>query len=66
MSPVRVSHGRLSELAAHVGYADQAHMNREVRRLSGCPPLALFESAQCALQMSDFFKTTEDETLYAA
>ena len=46
----------LVELAAHVGYADQSHMTREVQRLSGCPPTILLESARCALQMSDFFR----------
>ena len=57
---------RLAGLAADVGYADQAHMTREVHRLSGCPPIALFESAQCALQMSDLFKTIQDGTRYVA
>lgn len=58
----RASHGRsLAELSADVGYADQAHMTREVQRFSGCPPTVLFQSAQCALQMSDFFKTPPDE-----
>ncbi len=51
----------LAELSADVGYADQAHMTREVQRLSGCPPTVLFQSVQCALQMSDFFKTPTDE-----
>jgi AraC-like DNA-binding protein len=31
----------LSELAAHAGYADQSHLTREVRRLSGISPAAL-------------------------
>jgi AraC-like DNA-binding protein len=58
----RASHGRnLAELSADVGYADQAHMTREVQRFSGCPPTVLLQSAQCALQMSDFFKTPSDE-----
>jgi AraC-like DNA-binding protein len=43
----RASHRRsLAELSADVGYADQAHMTREVQRLSGCPPTTLFQSAQ--------------------
>ena len=50
----------LAELSVDVGYADQAHMTREVQRLSGCPPTVLFQSARCALQMSDFFKTPPD------
>lgn len=51
----------LAELAADAGYADQAHMTREIQRFSGCQPTLLFQSAQSALQMSDFFKTTLDE-----
>lgn len=58
----RASQARsLAELSADVGYADQAHMTREVQRLSGCPPTVLLQSAQSALQMSDFFKTPADE-----
>ena len=58
----RPSHRRsLAELSGDVGYADQAHMTREVQRLSGCPPTVLLQSARCALQMSDFFKTPPDE-----
>lgn len=58
----RASHRRsLAELSADVGYSDQAHMTREVHRLSGCTPTVLFQSAQCALEMSDFFKTAPDE-----
>lgn len=53
----------LAKLAADVGYADQAHMTRELHRLSGCPPTVLLKSAHCALRMSDFFKTPQDETV---
>ena len=53
--------GNLAELSAEVGYSDQAHMTREVQRLSGCPPTVLFQSARCALQMSNFFKAPPDE-----
>jgi AraC-like DNA-binding protein len=53
--------GSLAELSADVGYSDQAHMTREVQHFSGCTPTVLFQSAQCALQMSDFFKTPTDE-----
>jgi len=53
--------GNLAELSAEAGYSDQSHMTREVQRLSGCPPTVLFPSAQCALQMSDFFKTPSPE-----
>lgn len=33
--------GGLADLAAHTGYADQAHLTREVRRLSGLTPREL-------------------------
>lgn len=35
---VQAGAGSLSELSAECGYADQAHMSREVRRLSGLQP----------------------------
>src|SRR5215831_18757656 len=47
----------LADLAAIAGYADQAHMTREVRRFAGCTPTALMPSAACTLRMSDLFKT---------
>ncbi len=48
---------RLAELAADAGYADQAHMTREVQRFAKCPPTALLRSDRCTLSMSDLFKT---------
>jgi AraC-like DNA-binding protein len=59
-SASRTHRWSLAELAADVGYADQAHMTREVLRLSGCSPTVMFPSAKCAPQMSDFFKTPPD------
>ena len=47
----------LAELAASAGYADQAHMTRDVHRLADLRPTALLRSAQSTLQMSDLFKT---------
>lgn len=50
---------RLADLAAVAGYADQAHMTREVQRFAGCTPRAVIRSAACTLRMSDFFKTDD-------
>lgn len=44
-------------LALQAGYADQAHMSREVRALAGRPPSALLAQAGSTLTMSDLFKT---------
>ncbi len=49
----------LADLAAAAGYADQAHMTREVRRFSNCTPTVLLRSAECTLRMSDLFKTDQ-------
>jgi AraC-like DNA-binding protein len=42
----------LVQLSADAGYADQAHMTREVRRFSGIPPARLLRSAESPLRMS--------------
>ncbi len=47
----------LANLAASAGYADQAHMTRDVQRLAGVRPTALLGSAESTLRMSDLFKT---------
>jgi len=47
----------LARLSADAGYADQAHMTREVQRFSGSPPTVLFRSARCALRLSDLVDT---------
>jgi len=48
----------LADMAAFVGYADQAHMTREVRRFTGRPPTALLKTAKCTLQFSDLLLET--------
>jgi AraC-like DNA-binding protein len=45
----------LASLAASAGYADQAHMTREVHRFSGAQPTAVLGSSQCTLGMAGFF-----------
>ena len=45
----------LSALALRAGYADQAHMTRELRDLAGRPPTALLPSADSALRLADLF-----------
>jgi hypothetical protein len=48
----------LARLAVEAGYADQAHLTRECRRLSGLPPAALLsEGAGPAGERSVSFKT---------
>ena len=48
----------LAWLAAEAGYADQAHMTREVRRLSGRSPSSLLsEGPRAAGERSESFKT---------
>jgi len=48
----------LARLALEAGYADQAHLTRECRRLAGLPPAALLaEGAVAAGERSDSFKT---------
>jgi AraC-like DNA-binding protein len=45
----------LSQLAADAGYADQAHMTREVGALSGRTPSALLGQVPSTLAMADLF-----------
>ena len=47
----------LADLAINTGYADQAHMARDVHRLANIRPTELLRSAESTLQMSDLFKT---------
>lgn len=45
----------LSSLALRAGYADQAHMTRELRELAGATPASLLSATGSALQMADLF-----------
>jgi AraC-like DNA-binding protein len=56
------AHPRLVELAAQTGYADQAHLTREVQRLCGATPSELV--AQFSAQLADSFKTPHAYTAY--
>jgi transcriptional regulator GlxA family with amidase domain len=58
------SQGRepLAALALAAGYADQAHMSREVRALAGQSPRHLLQAAQSSLGLSDLFKTEAQST----
>ena len=47
----------LADLAINTGYADQAHMTRDVQRLANIRPTELLGSAESTLQMSDLFNT---------
>jgi AraC-like DNA-binding protein len=50
--------GDLASVALDAGYADQAHLTRECRRLAGLPPAALLRTgAGPAGERSDSFKT---------
>jgi AraC-like DNA-binding protein len=51
----------LARVSADAGYADQAHMTREVQRFSGSPPTVLLGSTRCALRLSDLLNTTGGE-----
>ena len=52
--------GTLAALAADAGYADQAHMSRELQALTGRSPAALLDGAASTLALSDLFKTAGD------
>jgi AraC-like DNA-binding protein len=43
----------LAQLAANAGYADQAHMTREVQQFSGSPPSIALQSPRSTTRLSD-------------
>jgi AraC-like DNA-binding protein len=47
----------LAMIAAAAGYADQAHMSRELRALAGRSPGELLPGCMSTLELSDLFKT---------
>jgi AraC-like DNA-binding protein len=47
----------LAGLAVEAGYADQAHMSRELKALTGRSPRALLQNFASTLELSDLFKT---------
>jgi AraC-like DNA-binding protein len=60
-SSARPGGAGLGQLALDAGYADQAHMTREVRALAGRTPTATVGVAGSALAMSDLFTAGPDE-----
>lgn len=54
--------GQLGALALAAGYADQAHMTRDVRELAGRTPSMLLGYSASTLEMSELFKTTVERT----
>jgi AraC-like DNA-binding protein len=51
----------LAQLAAEAGYADQPHMTREMRALTGLSPAALLPGRGSTLALSDLFKTSAED-----
>jgi AraC-like DNA-binding protein len=56
----------LADLAARSGYADQSHMNREVRRFAGKSPSELLSSAGSTLKLTDLVALNGDTVHFAA
>jgi AraC-like DNA-binding protein len=63
LAPAGDAGGDLARLALDAGYADQAHLTRECRRLAGLPPAALLAAGVGpAGERSDSFKTESAAT----
>jgi AraC-like DNA-binding protein len=59
LSAIASGRQRLALLAADAGYADQAHMTREVQRFSGQPPRVLLQGTESALRLSGLLREAE-------
>ena len=55
-------HPLLPEVAARAGYADQAHMTRDVQRMSGSTPSEFIGGRKSNL--ADLFNTAGDPDVY--
>jgi AraC-like DNA-binding protein len=53
LGAIRARRAPLAELALHMGYADQAHMTRELKALSGFTPAALLRPAPAVRNLQD-------------
>ena len=49
----------LADLSAEAGYADQAHMTREVHRFSGIPPTISLRSPRSTLRLSGLIQSSD-------
>ncbi len=63
---IRVGQPRLADLAARAGYADQSHMNREVRRFAEKSPGELLVSPGCTLKLADALLPSDETVDFAA
>ena len=61
-----VGRSSLADLAARADYADQSHMNREVRRFAGKSPGELLSSAGSTLKLTDLVKSNGETIEFAA
>jgi AraC-like DNA-binding protein len=56
----------LADLAARSGYADQSHMNREVRRFAGKSPSEVLSTAGSTLKLTDLVASNDVSVDFAA
>ena len=58
LASARSTRHTLADFAVEAGYADQAHMTREVRRFSGSSPGTTLRCAESTLRLSNFFDSS--------